>query len=97
LRFRRDRFESVRAQPRRDGSPTAGPPTHFALSVPISQEQIAAIAEREAWQSYCCERGAGGFHVMEVWIENTGMVELLPPAFATEYLTLTRRRGVHAP
>jgi hypothetical protein len=71
-------------------------PTHFALSVPISQEQITAIAEREGWQCYCCERGAGGFHVMEVWIENSGMVELLTPAFATEYLTLTRRRGAHA-
>jgi hypothetical protein len=46
-------------------------PTHFALSVPISQEQITAIAGREGWQCYCCERGAGGFHVMEVWIENT--------------------------
>jgi hypothetical protein len=33
---------------------------------------------------------------MEIWIENTGMVELLPPAFATEYLMLTRRRVVHA-
>jgi hypothetical protein len=32
---------------------------------------------------------------MEVWIENTGMVELLTPAFAIEYLTLTRRRGAH--
>jgi hypothetical protein len=70
-------------------------PTHFALSVPISQEQITAIAEREGWQCHCCERGAGGFHVMEVWIENTGMVELLTPAFATEYLTLTRWRGAH--
>jgi hypothetical protein len=70
-------------------------PTHFALSVPISQEQIAAIAGREGWQCYCCERGAGGFHVMEVWIENTGMIELLPPPFATEYLTLTRRRAAH--
>ena len=45
--------------------------THFALSVPMSQDQIAAIAEREDWQCYCCEPGAGGFHVMEVWIENT--------------------------
>jgi len=70
--------------------------THFALSVPMSQEQIAAIAEREDWQCYCCERGAGGFHVMEVWIENAVMIELLPPAFASEYLTLTRRRGAHA-
>jgi hypothetical protein len=33
---------------------------------------------------------------MEVWIENTGMIELLPPAFATKYLTLTRRRGARA-
>jgi hypothetical protein len=33
---------------------------------------------------------------MEVWIENTGMVESLPPAFAAEYLMVTRRRGVHA-
>jgi hypothetical protein len=32
--------------------------------------------------------------VVEVWIENTRMIELLPPAFATEYLTLTRRCGV---
>jgi hypothetical protein len=28
---------------------------------------------------------------MEIWIENTGMIELRPPAFASEYLTLTRR------
>jgi hypothetical protein len=34
-------------------------PTHFALSVPISQEMITAIAEREGWQCHCCERGAG--------------------------------------
>jgi hypothetical protein len=27
-------------------------PTHFALSVPISQEQITAIAEREGWQCH---------------------------------------------
>ena len=71
-------------------------PTHFALSVSMSQEQIAAIAKREGWQCYCCERGAGGFHVMEVWIENTEMIELLPPAFAAEYLTLARRREAHA-
>ncbi len=71
-------------------------PTHFALSVPLSPEQIAAIAEREGWQCYLCERGAGGFHVMEVWVENTGMIELLPPTFAAEYLNLTRRRGAQA-
>jgi hypothetical protein len=33
---------------------------------------------------------------MEVWIENTEMIELLTPTFATEYLTLTRRREAYA-
>ena len=69
-------------------------PTHFAVSVELSQDQIAAIAEREGWECHCYQRGGpGGFHVMEVWIENTGMVEILPPPFAAEYLKLTARRA----
>lgn len=67
-------------------------PTHFALSVAMSPDEIAAIAAREGWKCYLCERGAGGFHVMEVWLENHGMIELLPPTFAAEYLALSRRR-----
>jgi hypothetical protein len=65
--------------------------THFALSVAMSQDQIEAIARREGWQCQCCNRG-GAFHVMEIWIENAGMIELLPPPFAAEYLKLTGRR-----
>jgi hypothetical protein len=65
-------------------------PTHFALSVETSPDQIAAIAKREGWECHLCDRG-GAFHVMEVWVENVFMVELLPPAFAAEYLALWRR------
>jgi hypothetical protein len=75
-------------------------PTHFAMSVDTSPEAIAKISEREGWQCYQCERGAGagagGFHVMEVWIENAGMIELLPPAFAAEYLGLHQRMSQRA-
>lgn len=71
-------------------------PTHFALSVAMSPEEIQAVADREGWQCYLCERGAGGFHVMEVWIENIGMIELLPPAFASEYLKLTEAKPPEA-
>jgi hypothetical protein len=60
-------------------------PTHFALSVSMSREKIEAIAKREGWQCYCCHRG-GAFHVMEVWLENETMIEVLPPEFAREYL-----------
>ncbi len=79
----------VMTEPR---APAFGP-THFALSVAMSPEAIARIAAREGWQCECCERGAGGFHVMEVWLENEGMIELLPPAYAAEYLELVRRRA----
>lgn len=66
-------------------------PTHFAVSVEMSPGEVAAIAAREGWACHECVRGGGAFHVMEVWLENTVMVELLPPAFAAEYLALTRR------
>jgi hypothetical protein len=55
-------------------------------------EDFVAGAHRRCWPTAAQTRWGAR---MEVWIENTGMVELLTPAFATEYLTLTRRRGAH--
>jgi hypothetical protein len=58
---------------------------HFALEVQISAANIAEIAEREGWVYAECSRG-GRFSVIEIWIENTFLVELLPPEFAAQYL-----------
>jgi hypothetical protein len=63
-------------------------PTHFALSVAAEAETVEAIAQREGWQCFRCDRGR--FHVIEVWVENESMVEILPPKFAREYLDFTR-------
>ncbi len=63
---------------------------HFALSIDRGIDAIEAIARREGWACHTCDRG-GDFHVVELWIENRFMVELLPPAFAAEYLAFTRR------
>ena len=70
--------------------PAAGEfgPTHFALSVATAPDKVAAIAEREGWQCFDCNRGP--FHVIEVWVENQSMVEILPPEYAAEYLAFTR-------
>ena len=35
-------------------------------------------------------------HVIEVWLENESMVEILPPEFAAEYLAFTRPDKVAA-
>ena len=62
--------------------------THFALSVATDADTVEAIAGRAGWQCFVCNRGP--FHVIEVWVENQTMVEILPPEFAREYLAFTR-------
>lgn len=65
-----------------DASPYTA--THAAISVPASEEQIRAIAARENWQT---RHRRGVFEVIELWIENRVLIELLPPAIASGYLT----------
>ena len=62
--------------------------THFALSVKTDAATVEAIARREGWQCFRCNRGP--FHLIEVWVENEAMVEILPPEYAQEYLAFTR-------
>ena len=58
--------------------------THFAISVQTDAKKVEAIAKRAGWHCVTCNRGP--FHVIEVWVENDTMVEVLPPKFAAEYL-----------
>jgi hypothetical protein len=68
--------------------------THFALSVATDAKSVEKIAGRAGWQCFICNRGP--FHVIEVWVENETMVEILPPEFAREYLAFTRPEKVTA-
>jgi catechol 2,3-dioxygenase-like lactoylglutathione lyase family enzyme len=72
----------VKTAPRGFGS------THFALSVATDPTAVKAIADRAGWKCFDCNRGP--FHVIEVWVENETMVEILPPEYAAEYLAFTR-------
>ena len=65
---------------------------HFAISVATEASKVAAIAAREEWQCYECMRG--GFHVLEIWVENKILIEVLPPDFTAEYLAVTKPEGV---
>ena len=68
--------------------------THFALSVATDADTVKAIAQRAGWKCFDCNRGP--FHVIEVWVENETMVEILPPAYAQEYLAFTRPDNIKA-
>ena len=62
--------------------------THFALSVRTEAKKVEEIAQRAGWKCFDCNRGP--FHVIEVWVENETMVEILPPEYAAEYIAFTR-------
>jgi len=65
-----------------EGAPSA---THFAMATPLSEEQVMAIAAREEWTARVCNRG-GQFDVIEFWIENDRMVEVLTAPMQAQYL-----------
>jgi hypothetical protein len=67
-------------------SPSRYNATHAAISVPLNQEQIEQIAAREGWRTRRFSRGNGAFDVIEFWIENRQMIELLTPEMAAQYL-----------
>ncbi|MBW4553318.1 MAG: hypothetical protein KME35_19725 [Aphanocapsa sp. GSE-SYN-MK-11-07L] len=66
---------------------------HAAISVPVSQSKIQAIAEREGWRMAHCQRG-DYFDVIEFWVENQMLLEFLPPELVTQYLTFMEPRSL---
>jgi hypothetical protein len=57
---------------------------HAALSVPASRETIEEVGLHEGWLVRCCDRGP--FQLMELWIENTLMIELITQEMIATYL-----------
>jgi hypothetical protein len=77
------------AQFRHDASASGFTATHAAISVPASAAEIHAIAERGGWRALRLDRG--GFEVIELWVEDRVMLELLTPAMAAAYLAIVPR------
>jgi hypothetical protein len=67
--------------------------THAAVSVPTSQAEIEQIGAREGWRVLCCNR-EGLFDVIEFWVENRLMLELLTPEMAEQYLAVTQNPDI---
>lgn len=67
--------------------------THAAISVPTTQAEIERIGAREGWRVVRCDR-EGFFDLIEFWVENTLLLEFLPPEMATRYLAFTQQPDV---
>jgi hypothetical protein len=59
---------------------------HAAISVPATQQQIEQIGQREGWRVLTRGPGDGPFKLVEFWLENRILFELLPPGFEAQYL-----------
>ncbi len=59
---------------------------HAAISVPATQQQIEQIGKREGWRVLTREQGDGAFRLVEFWVEDRILFELLPPGFEAQYL-----------
>jgi hypothetical protein len=64
--------------------------THAAISVSASQSEIESIGAREGWRVVRCDRDSF-FDVIEFWVENRLMIELLTPEMKSKYLDFTQQ------
>lgn len=58
--------------------------THGAIATSLSQEEVCAIGKREGWLARYAQRGL--FGVVELWIENDMLFEVLPPELQKQYI-----------
>lgn len=59
--------------------------THIAIGTPLDEAAVHAIAAREGWKSLTCQRGPA-FQVIEFWVDNRFMIEVLTPPMQADYL-----------
>lgn len=67
--------------------------THVAMSIAASEDEIRSIAAREGWRVGRYSRG-GVIDVIEFWVENHLLLELLPPELSAQYLTFVEPQSL---
>jgi hypothetical protein len=62
--------------------------THLNINTRKHIEEIREIAKREGWRMMVANRGQGLFQLIEFWIENTFMVEVMTPEQTARYIEI---------
>ena len=76
-------FAMVR--PQLDPAPGRFSCFHLAIATRLSADEVLAIGEREGWRAVRRLRG-GVFEVIELWVENSVMLEVLTVEMQADYL-----------
>ena len=67
-----------------DETPSKHVAFHVATMTSKTVEEVLAIAERVGWRALTCPRG-DFFDVIEVWVENRMLLEVLTPEMQADY------------
>ena len=70
--------------------------THININTPKNIEEIREMAKREGWRVLVCNRGGGLFQLVEVWVENTLMLEVMTPEQTERYIEITDPKFMEA-
>lgn len=65
-------------------------PTHLNINTQLNEAEIKELANREGWRVLTCNRGEGLFQLVEVWIENRFMLEVMTPEQTARYVEITQ-------
>lgn len=68
--------------------------THAAISVERTEEEVFNTARRQGWR--VATQNRGGFNVIELWVEDTVMLEILTPAMTQQYLSVIKSPHIAA-
>ena len=63
--------------------------THLNISTKKSIDEIREIADREGWRVLVCNRGGGLFQLVELWVEDSFMLEVMTPEQTERYIEIT--------
>ena len=70
--------------------------THLNVNTHLSEREVKAIAEREGWRALTCNRGGGLFQLIELWIEDRFMLEVMTPEQTARYVEIFSPESIAA-
>lgn len=63
--------------------------THLNINTHLGIDEIKAIGNREGWRTLVCNRGEGLFQLVELWIEDSFMLEVMTPEQTARYVEIS--------
>jgi hypothetical protein len=82
-----DRGPTVEVRPRGEAlqvPPAANGFAPFTVATHLSEVEVCAVGAAAGWPA--ARRSRGRFHVIELWVENRIMIEVLTPQMQADYL-----------